>query len=256
MPTLNYITFDFETVENIINEGNIIAQLEPLSVASAATIKDQITTQYFDLHDGTDFIEQWISQLFEVAIKVNEANQQNIPEVQINDKNQHQHGVQPYKPQVSVIGFNSKKFDMNLLLKHLIKNKTKIQYMGSTTQAKQTVVSHQDYDFDLRFIDILSFIPPNNTLKQFVEKFGTKGIKLTKGIFPCGSFNYDNFKLVLGLTTPFTKDDFYDKLNNKNISNEDYEQYCNDFTSSQPNGSVNFADRWEYLKHYNIRDVT
>ncbi|KAA6398172.1 MAG: hypothetical protein EZS28_006295 [Streblomastix strix] len=48
-PTLNYITFDFETVENIINEDNIIAQLEPLSVASAATINDQITTLYFDL---------------------------------------------------------------------------------------------------------------------------------------------------------------------------------------------------------------
>ncbi|KAA6382352.1 MAG: hypothetical protein EZS28_022121 [Streblomastix strix] len=247
-PTLNYITFDFETVENIINEGNIIAQLEPLSVASAATINDQITTLYFDLRNGSDFIEQWISQLFEVAIKVNEANQSNIPDVTIEDKHQHQHGVIPYKPQVSVIGFNSKKFDMNLLLKHLLKNKTKIQYLGTTTQAKQTIVSHQDYDFDLRFIDILSFIPPNNTLKQFVEKFDTKGIKLTKGVFPHGSFNYDNYKLVLGLTTPFVKEDFYDKLNNKNISDEDYEQYVNDFTS--------FQDRWEYLKHYNIRDVT
>ncbi|KAA6375256.1 MAG: hypothetical protein EZS28_029217 [Streblomastix strix] len=242
-PTLNYITFDFETVENLINVDNLIAQLEPLSVASAATINDQITTLYFDLRNGTDFIEQWISQLFEVAIKVNEANQSNIPEVTIEDKN-----YKPYRPQVSVIGFNSKKFDMNLLLKHLINNKIKIQYMRSTTQAKQTIVSHQDYDFDLRFIDILSFIPPNNTLKQFVEKFGTKGIKLTKGIFPHGSFNYDNYKLVLGLTTPFTKDDFYDKLNNKNISNEEYEQYINDFT--------NFENRWEYLKHYNIRDVT
>ncbi|KAA6359753.1 MAG: hypothetical protein EZS28_044720, partial [Streblomastix strix] len=56
-PTLNYITFDFETVENIINEDNIIAQLEPLSVASAATINDQITTLYFDLRNGTDFID-------------------------------------------------------------------------------------------------------------------------------------------------------------------------------------------------------
>ncbi|KAA6380562.1 MAG: hypothetical protein EZS28_023912 [Streblomastix strix] len=103
-PTLNYITFDFETVENIINGvDNLIAQLEPLSVASAATTNDEITTLYFDLRDGTDFIEQWISQLFEVAITVNEANQSNIPEVQINDKN-----YIPYKSQVSVIGFNSK----------------------------------------------------------------------------------------------------------------------------------------------------
>ncbi|KAA6404366.1 MAG: hypothetical protein EZS28_000101 [Streblomastix strix] len=242
-PSLNYITFDFETVENITNEDNVLAQQEPLSVASAETINDQIITLYFDLRNGTDFIEQWISQLFEVAIKVNEANQSNIPEVLINDKN-----YIPYKPQVSVIGFNSKKFEMNLLLKHLIKNKTKIQYMRSTTQAQQTVVSHQDYDFDLKFIDILLFILPNNTLKQFVEKFGTKGIKLTKGILPYGSFNYDNYKQVLGLITPFTKDNFFDKLNNKNISDEDYEQYCND--------SINIENKWEYLKHYNIRDVT
>ncbi|KAA6393580.1 MAG: hypothetical protein EZS28_010892, partial [Streblomastix strix] len=242
-PTLNYITFDFETVEYIINEVNEIAQLEPLSVSSAATINDQITTLYFDLRNGTDFIEQWISQLFEVAIKVNEANQSNIRDVTIGDKND-----QPYKPQVSVIVFNSKKFDRNLLFKHLIKNMTKIQCMGSTIQAKQTVVSNQDYVFDLRFIDILSFIPLNNTLKQFIEKFGTKGIKLTKGIFPHGSFNYDNYKLVLSQSEVFTKEDFYDKLNNKNISDEDYEQYCND--------SINFESRWEYLKHYNIRYVT
>ncbi|KAA6396174.1 MAG: hypothetical protein EZS28_008296 [Streblomastix strix] len=221
----------------------MLTQLEPLSVASAVTINDQITTLYFDLRNGSDFIEQWISQLFEVAIKVNEANQSNIPDITIDDK----HYI-PNKPQESVIGFNSKKFDMNLLLKHIIKIKTKIQYMGSTSQAKQTVVSYQNYDFDLRFIDILSFIPPNNTLKKFVEKFGTKGIKLTKGIFSHGSFNYDNYKLVLSQSEAFTKEDFYDKLNNKNISNEDYEQYVNDF--------ISFQDRWEYLKHYNIRDVT
>ncbi|KAA6393949.1 MAG: hypothetical protein EZS28_010524 [Streblomastix strix] len=119
-PTLNYITFDFETVENLISENNVLAQLEPLSVASAATINDQITTLYFDLRNGTDFIEQWISQLFEVAIKVNEANQLNIPDITINDK-----CYIPYKPQVFVIGFNSKKFDMNLLLKHLIKIRLK-----------------------------------------------------------------------------------------------------------------------------------
>ncbi|KAA6367479.1 MAG: hypothetical protein EZS28_036994 [Streblomastix strix] len=243
-PTLNYITFDFETVENIFNGiDNLIVQLDPLSVASAATINDQITTLYFDLQSGSDFIEQWISQLSEVAIKVNEANQSNTPGITIEVK----HYI-PHKPQVSVIGFNSKKFDLNLLLNHLIKNKTKIQFVGSTTQAKQTIVSHQDYDFDLRFIDILSFIPPNNTLMQFVQKFGTKGIKLTKGIFPHGSFNYDNYKLVLSQSEAFTKEDFYDKFNNKNIINEDYEQNCN--------YSINFENRWEYLKHYNIRDVT
>ncbi|KAA6389079.1 MAG: hypothetical protein EZS28_015397 [Streblomastix strix] len=221
-PTLNFITFDFETIENLINEDNVLAQLEPLFVASAATINDQITTSYFDLRNGIDFIEQQISQFFEVAIKVNETNQSNIPDITIDDKHQYQHGIIPYKP--------------------------KCLLLDSIIRTKQTVVSHQDYDFDLRFFDILSIIPPNNTLKQFFEKFGTKGIKLTKGIFPHGSFNYDNYKQVLGYSESFTKEDLHDKLNNKNISDEDYEQYCKD--------SVNFEIRQEYLMHYNIKDVS
>ncbi|KAA6379016.1 MAG: hypothetical protein EZS28_025457, partial [Streblomastix strix] len=230
-------------VENIINEDNVLAQLEQLSVASATTINDQITTLYFDLQNGTDFIEQWISQLFEVAIKVNEANQSNIPDVTIEEK----HYI-PNKPQVSVIGFNSMKFDMNLLLKHLIINKTKIQYMGSTTQAKQTIVSHQDYDFDLRFIDILSLIPPNNTLKQFVGKVGTKGIKLTKGIFPHGSFNYDNYKLVLSQSEALLR-----KISMTNlIIGILVMKIMNSIVMIQ----LIFKKGLEYLKHYNIRNVT
>ncbi|KAA6398889.1 MAG: hypothetical protein EZS28_005581 [Streblomastix strix] len=201
----NYITFDFEIVKNIMNEENLIAQLKPLSVASAATKNDQITTLYFDQRHGTDFNEQWICQLFKVASKINEANQSNIPDISIDNK----HYI-PYRPQI--------------------------------------VVSHQDYDFDLRFIDILSFIPPNNTLKQFIEKFGTKGIKLTKGIFPHGSFNYDNYKLVLSQSDAFTKEDSYSKLNDKNISDEEYNLYIND--------STNFENRQDYLKHYNVRDAT
>ncbi|KAA6398873.1 MAG: hypothetical protein EZS28_005603 [Streblomastix strix] len=230
--TLKVALFSFLIVVYRLPLDNVIAQFGPPSVASAATVNNQITTLYFDLRNGTDFIEQRISQLFEVDIKVNEANQSNIPDVTNENKR-----YEPYKPQVSVIGFNSK-IDMNLLLKHLIKNRTKIQYMGSTIQAKQTIISHQDFVIDLRFIDILSFIPPNNTLKQFIEKFRTKDIKLAKGIFPHGSFNYYNYKQVLGQTVSFTKEDFYDKLNNRNISNEDYEQYINDQINQHVDGSI------------------
>ncbi|KAA6398313.1 MAG: hypothetical protein EZS28_006160 [Streblomastix strix] len=45
----SYITFDFETFENIIKVNTVIAQLEPLSVASAVTVNDQISTLHFAL---------------------------------------------------------------------------------------------------------------------------------------------------------------------------------------------------------------
>ncbi|KAA6398112.1 MAG: hypothetical protein EZS28_006359 [Streblomastix strix] len=51
-PSLNYITLDFEALENENNGiDNLFAQQEQLSVASAATINDQITVLYFDLRD-------------------------------------------------------------------------------------------------------------------------------------------------------------------------------------------------------------
>ncbi|KAA6359145.1 MAG: hypothetical protein EZS28_045328, partial [Streblomastix strix] len=50
-------------------------------------------------------------------------------------------------------------------------------------------VSHQNYGFDSRFIDILSFIPPNSTLQQFVGKFETKRIKLSKVLNNSKSLN-------------------------------------------------------------------
>ncbi|KAA6363735.1 MAG: hypothetical protein EZS28_040738 [Streblomastix strix] len=110
IPTLNFVTYDFETVENIINkQDNVLVQLEPLSVVSAATVNDIITTLYFNLRNGSDFIEQWICQLFEVVIKVNEANQQNVPSATNEENHQHQREAEPHKPQVSDIGFNSKK---------------------------------------------------------------------------------------------------------------------------------------------------
>ncbi|KAA6404379.1 MAG: hypothetical protein EZS28_000090 [Streblomastix strix] len=101
-------------VENIIDVDNVIAQLEPLSVASAATVNGIITTLYFDLRNGSDFIEQWISQLFEVAIKVNEVNQSNIPDVAIEDKR-----YEPYKPQ-TIVSHYDYDFDLSTWISNTV----------------------------------------------------------------------------------------------------------------------------------------
>ncbi|KAA6397571.1 MAG: hypothetical protein EZS28_006901 [Streblomastix strix] len=123
--------------------------------------------------------------------------------------------------QVAVFGFNSKNN----------------AYLGSTTQQKQVTIRRTDYQFELVFKDILTFIPPT-TFDNFVHKY-SNGTKLTKGMFPHGSFNTSNVNQFLSSTEP----------------DKDYQEYVDDFISLDANDNRKFKDRWAYLEFYNIRDV-
>ncbi|KAA6309845.1 MAG: hypothetical protein EZS28_056428, partial [Streblomastix strix] len=126
-------------------------------------------------------------------------------------------------------------------------------YLGSTTQQKQVTIRHTDYQFELVFKDVLTFIPPT-TLDNFVHKYGN-GTKLTKGKFPHGSFNTNNVDQFLSSSEPFEHKDFYNQISRKNISDKEYQEYVEDFVSLDTNGNSKFEDRWSYLEFYNIRDV-
>ncbi|KAA6393635.1 MAG: hypothetical protein EZS28_010836 [Streblomastix strix] len=79
-PTTNFITYDFETIEEKTDKSNdVLAQLSLLSVASAAHINCVVNTQYYDKRDGDDFIIQWLNQLFELVRKANDANEAGKP---------------------------------------------------------------------------------------------------------------------------------------------------------------------------------
>ena len=73
-----FITFDFETMEEIINEKTsdsttLMSVLHPLSVAMSVST-DDIKTYYFDLRDGENFVELFVQQLFKSAADVKEYN--------------------------------------------------------------------------------------------------------------------------------------------------------------------------------------
>jgi hypothetical protein len=116
-PIRDYITFDWETVEErtTIDIGEckkIVAKIHPHTVA-ATTNKD--TPIYFDIRTE-GWINKFIAKLFEHANILVERNRYSIPGVPeeimkkinllaTND--------------VTILGFNSAKFDMHLFLKYL-----------------------------------------------------------------------------------------------------------------------------------------
>ncbi|KAA6397570.1 MAG: hypothetical protein EZS28_006900 [Streblomastix strix] len=235
-PTKNYMCIDAETVEEQDQENDqIYAQLKPLSIVIGTQINNKIQSKYIDIRTQ-DFMNKFIEQMWELANGVNEANLACEPIVKFDNENEQQKHQQKIH-QVAIFGFNSKNN----------------AYLGSTTQQKQVTIRHTDYPFELVFKDVLTFIPPT-TLDNFVHKY-RNGTKLTKGKFPHGSFNTNNVNQFLSSTEPFEHKDFYNQINRKNISDKEYQEYVVDFTSSQPNGSNNFKDRWSYLQYYNIRDV-
>ncbi|KAA6362242.1 MAG: hypothetical protein EZS28_042231, partial [Streblomastix strix] len=174
--------------------------------------------------------------MWELANEVNEANLACEPVVKFDNENEQQKHQQKIH-QVAIFGFNSKNNS----------------YLGSTTQQKQVTIRRIDYQFELVFKDVLTFIPPT-TLDNFVHKYGN-GTKLTKGKFPHGSFNTNNVDQFLSSSEPFEHKDFYKQISRKNISDKEYQEYVDDFVSLDTNGNSKFEDRSSYLKYYNIRDV-
>ncbi|KAA6368949.1 MAG: hypothetical protein EZS28_035524 [Streblomastix strix] len=267
-PTHYYITYDFETVERkvnsyfgkplnkdnqVIRNSQWISVLEPLSVASTIKLKwieqynndnryKKIVTPfgqaalkniYFDLRQGDDFITQWIEQVFEEAKQVSLDNKYDNQDI-------------PYKQNVSIIGFNSSRFDQALFSKYLHNDKWTIQsYIGTLGQGKQIVVEHKQTKLQINFIDAMNYTQPTD-LANFAKDFGNK-VNESKGLFPYEGITYDNYNYELNKSQPFPIKAFDSMLKNKTMTDDDYLSYTKD--------AINYATSWDYLQHYNELDT-
>ncbi|KAA6363385.1 MAG: hypothetical protein EZS28_041088, partial [Streblomastix strix] len=135
-PTQFLITYDLETVEKIVNKSfgkssHQISELVPLSTASTIINKTGVKTIYYDLLNGDDFINQWLKQVFNEAVIVQQDNQYRT-QTGVIDK------AMQYNVPVPIIGFDSSKFDFSLIFKNLQCADWQIKsYIGSSGVAKQ-----------------------------------------------------------------------------------------------------------------------
>lgn len=273
-PTKYYITFDFETLEDPINEEvseqtTIDANLVPFMVSSTVKLPSGTQTVNFCLSNNehfpkgklheVDFVESWIEWLFNQASLVSEANKAQYDDLLRSCKNE-KDGVEFYKLLKSeystsnVIGFNSGKFDLNLILANLCSPKWRIKtIIGSSSQYKMISVfkindkgNISESETGLRFIDIRNYIA-GGTLDQFTKDFGNNDGKRVKSFFPYQFITVQNWRDELMKHEPFEQKDFYSALTKTSISDEDYKTYLED--------SKNYKSRLEYFIHYCNKDV-
>ena len=240
-PTLYYMTYDFETVEEkvdqiLTDQTTLNAKIQPLSVALTVYSPNGMKTFFFSKKKSDTFVDDFIETLFEYYDEIYDANTIKTP-------------TQTLKPKhVCVLGFNSSKFDMNILLPYLTNEKkgwTVSDLIGTMSNFKALRLTKDSKH--ICFLDALHYITPQ-TLREFCENFCTNDkVHLQKGFFPYEAINNENYMEVLDKSEPFKQSDFYSTLTSSGISDEDYKKYLED--------CKNFKTRWDYLEYYNKLDT-
>jgi hypothetical protein len=104
----------------------------------------------------------------------------NLPEYILNKIS---FDINKYNISVKVIGFNSKKFDINIFVNHITDSEIHIKsVIGTETQYKSLTLSHNDYPFQIQFLDLKSFLAEGD-----LDKYATKFARIPekqKGVFP------------------------------------------------------------------------
>jgi hypothetical protein len=232
----NFITFDFEICKNLVNievsaKMTCEATLHPISVAWTTVVgKEQTTDAMFigQDSDGTgvpklmselNFINNWLEKMFEEGEKIYNARQEQIDALNLTEE-EHKKLITNRETNMRVLGYNSRKFDINLVINNLRDCKVE-NIVGSTTLYKSIKFSNKNYPFCLQFLDLQSFLS-GGSLDDNVRIFTGE---IAKGVFPYEILTKENLLEVLLKEEPFEKKDFWSDLSNSSISEERYQEY-------------------------------
>jgi hypothetical protein len=160
---------------------------------------------------------------------------------------------------VPILGYNSSKFDLNLILKELNCKEWTILpnelMVGSISTFQKIEVEHNKSGIVLVFLDAKNFVV-GGSLADFVKDFGN-GL-VSKSQFAYEAVNSENYDEILRSTEPFTREQFYSMLRRKKISEGEYKEYTKDWNEIAKEHELKYKtkfSRWDYLERYNKNDV-
>ena len=261
------IVYDFEAVGKKINEKQtdeltITAKHIPVSVA----INDNLTKKpSFIVEEDPKklagrFVDELLKRASEIEEKVGSAN----PVLGVYKKfNEEDKGEQyggylineervrlpketaksyvNWVKQVPVLGFNSGRYDINMIKEYFVKN---IAALSDVNVAKKD----NSYMFlstpNFKFLDIKNYLAPSLSYDAWCRAYGCE---LQKLAFPYEWF--DSFE-KLNHIGPVKYEEFYSSLKGGiTISQEEYQNFCDEFSKR---GCETMKD---WLKEYNLADV-
>ena len=201
-PQQLYMTYDFETMEQIVNESltkatTINSRLIPLSVSCCIKSFKGLVTKHFDARDKL-FIPKWIDFMFEQSKTIVKDKYEFYREMLHIESNEQINEIVRDIKTITVFGFNLSRFDSNMFKEYFNHSYWRVNnnsMIGTATSLKQFILISNKTTTQLRFIDAQAFVA-GGTLKQFGKDFGGVG-NSNKGVFPFEVNNSDNFNELL-----------------------------------------------------------
>ena len=262
-----FIVYDFEAICQKINEKQtdeleITAKHIPVSVA----INDNLTKKpsFIVEEDPKKLIKKFVVELLKRARQIEETVWLSNPVLGVYKKfNEDDQGEQyggylinearvklsketaksyvNWVKQVPVFGFNSGRYDINMIKEYFVENLTSLSDVNVAKKENSYMFLSTP---NFKFLDIKSYLAPSLSYDAWCRAYGCELQKLS---FPYEWF--DSFK-KLNHIGPVKYEEFYSSLKGGiTISQEEYQNFCDEF---HKRGCVTMKD---WLKEYNLADV-
>ena len=262
-----FIVYDFEAICKKINEKQtdeltITAKHIPVSVA----INDNLTKKpsFIVEEDPKKLAERFVVELLKRAREIEETVWLSNPVLGVYKKfNEDDKGEQyggylinearvklsketaksyvNWVKQVPVFGFNSGRYDINMIKEYFVENLTSLSDVNVAKKENSYMFLSTP---NFKFLDIKNFLAPGLSYDAWCRAYGCE---LQKLAFPYEWF--DSFE-KLNHIGPVKYEEFYSSLKGGiTISQEEYQNFCDGF---HKRGCVTMKD---WLKEYNLADV-
>ena len=262
-----FIVYDFEAICHKINEKQtdeleITAKHIPVSVA----INDNLTKKpsFIVEEDPKELIKKFVVELLKRAREIEETVWLSNPVLGVYKKfNEDDKGDQyggylineasvklsketaksyvNWVKQVPVFGFNSGRYDINMIKEYFVENLTSLSDVNVAKKENSYMFLSTP---NFKFLDIKNFLAPGLSYDAWCRAYGCE---LQKLAFPYEWF--DSFE-KLNHIGPVKYEEFYSSLKGGiTISQEEYQNFCDEF---HKRGCFTMKD---WLKEYNLADV-
>ena len=242
-----FIVYDFEALHKKMDESQteelvITSRHVPVSVA----INDNLTNEPVSIvdQDPGNLINSFMEELKKRQIKIAQMVECLYPQPESDDGKEKKEDPiwRNWVNQVPVFGFNSGRYDINMIKEYFVKN---LAIISDVNVAKK----ENSYMFlstsNFKFLDIKNYFAPGLSYDAWCRAYGCELQKLALPYEWFDSFEKLNHK------GPVKYEEFYSSLKGGiTISQEEYQNFCDEFSKR---GCVTMKD---WLKEYNLADVT
>ena len=243
-----FIVYDFEALHKKLDESQteelvITSRHVPVSVA----INDNLTNEpvFIVDQDPGNLINSFMGEIMRRQRKIAEMVECLYPQPESDDDGKEKKEDPIWRNwvnQVPVFGFNSGRYDINMIKEYFVKN---LAIISDVNVAKK----ENSYMFlstsNFKFLDIKNYLALGLSYDAWCRAYGCE---LQKIAFPYEWF--DSFG-KLNHKGPVKYEEFYSSLKGGiTISQEEYQNFCDEF---HKRGCETMKD---WLKEYNLADVT